>query len=62
MENNNRSNESDFVNFFKGLDESYQRYVIENMQKKPPDRQTAEQSDMVESEGDPNLSTKSSNR
>ncbi|WP_315307265.1 hypothetical protein [Enterococcus devriesei] len=53
MENNNRSNESDFVNFFKGLDESYQRYVIENMQKKPPDSPLAKQADMAESEGDP---------
>lgn len=54
MENNNRSNESDFVNFFKGLDESYQRYVIENMQKKPPDqnRQSIEVG-IAGQEGDP---------
>ncbi|WP_313631369.1 hypothetical protein [Enterococcus devriesei] len=59
MENSNRSSESDFVNFFKGLDENYQRYVIENMQKKPPNPQSAAQADMAESEGDPKLSIKS---
>lgn len=34
MENSNSSNENDFVDFFKGLDESYQRYLISEIQKK----------------------------
>lgn len=37
MENRNRSNENDFVEFFKGLDANYQKYLINEMQKKPPD-------------------------
>lgn len=37
MENSNRSNENTFVEFFKGLDENYQFYLINEM-KKPPDR------------------------
>lgn len=54
MENNNRSNESDFVNFFKGLDESYQRYVIDQMQKKPPDQnQSMTEADSAGQECDP---------
>lgn len=38
MENSNRSNENAFVEFFKGLDESYQQYLINEM-KKPPDKE-----------------------
>lgn len=37
MENRNRNNENDFVEFFKGLDVNYQKYLINEMQKKPPD-------------------------
>ena len=40
MENVHRSNksaENTFVEFFKGLGESYQRYIIAEMEKKPPD-------------------------
>lgn len=38
MENQRKPiNENTFVEFFKGLDESYQRFVIDKMQKKPPD-------------------------
>ena len=35
------SNENAFVEFFKGLDENYQRYCIEEIKrkvKKPPDK------------------------
>lgn len=54
MENSNRSSESDFVNFFKGLSENYQRYVIENMQKKPPDQsQKLNEADSAGQECDP---------
>lgn len=53
MENTNRNNENEFVNFFKGLDESYQRYLISEMQKKPPDCQSKTKVDTAESEGDP---------
>lgn len=35
MENTNRSNENDFINFFRGLDENYQQFLIDEM-KKPP--------------------------
>ncbi|MEO1768275.1 hypothetical protein [Candidatus Enterococcus ferrettii] len=41
MENvhrNNTNTENKFVEFFEGLDESYQRYLIEEIQKKPPDQ------------------------
>lgn len=41
MENvhrNNTNTENKFVEFFRGLDESYQRYLIEEIQKKPPDQ------------------------
>ena len=41
MENQRQpSNENAFVEFFKGLDENYQRYCIEEIKrkiKKPPD-------------------------
>lgn len=40
MENRNRSNENDFVEFFKGLDANYQKYLINEMQKKPPDEKS----------------------
>lgn len=44
MENHeNRNNENDFINFFKGLDENYQQYLIQEMQKKPPDKTKEEQ-------------------
>lgn len=36
MENTNRNNEDVFVEFFRGLDEKYQQYLIDEM-KKPPD-------------------------
>lgn len=38
MENTNRSNENDFINFFRGLDEKYQQFLIDEM-KNPPDKQ-----------------------
>lgn len=53
MENSNRNSENDFVNFFKGLDESYQQYLINEMKKKPPDHQPELKADMAESEGGP---------
>lgn len=55
MENHeNRNSESDFINFFKGLDESYQRYVIDKMQKKPPDsNQDSTKADSAGQECDP---------
>lgn len=34
----NRSSESDFIRFFEGLDENYQKYLINEMKKKPPDQ------------------------
>ena len=38
MENQRKPiNESAFESFFRGLDESYQRYLIEKLEKKPPD-------------------------
>lgn len=53
MENSNRNSENDFVNFFKGLDESYQQYLINEMKKKPPDHLPELKADMAESEGGP---------
>lgn len=55
MENVHRSNEGEnkFVEFFRGLDESYQRYLIEEMKKKPPDKKNVTAADTAESEGDP---------
>lgn len=45
MENQGQpSNENAFVEFFKGLDENYQRFCIAELQKKikkPPDRELA---------------------
>lgn len=38
MENTNRNNENDFINFFRGLDEKYQQFLINEM-KKPPDEE-----------------------
>lgn len=39
MENHeNRNSENEFISFFRGLDKSYQRYLIDEMQQKPPDR------------------------
>ena len=53
MENHeNRSNENEFVNFFKGLDESYQRYLISEMQKKPPDENPNFLGEVLNSLGD----------
>lgn len=43
MENSNRSSENDFVNFFKGLDESYQQYLIQEMKREPPNEPKEEQ-------------------
>ncbi|MGX7126565.1 hypothetical protein [Enterococcus viikkiensis] len=43
MENRNRNNENDFVEFFKGLDVNYQKYLINEMQKKPPDEKAQPQ-------------------
>ncbi|MDT2674302.1 hypothetical protein [Enterococcus dongliensis] len=37
MENSNRSNENAFVEFFKGLDENYQLYLINEMKRELPD-------------------------
>lgn len=37
MENSNRSNENAFVEFFKGLDENYQFYLINEMKREFPD-------------------------
>lgn len=55
MENHeNRNSESDFINFFKGLDESYQRFVIDKMKTKPPDStQTLIEADSAGQECDP---------
>ena len=54
MENSNSSNENDFVDFFKGLDESYQRYLISEIQKKPPDiKLESAQADIARLAGDP---------
>ncbi len=33
-----RNSPDAFVEFFKGLDENYQKYLINEMKKKPPDR------------------------
>ena len=37
MENRDNRNNNALYDFFEGLSESYQRYQIEKMQKKPPD-------------------------
>lgn len=42
MENTNRSNENDFINFFKGLDENYQQYLIDEMKQKKADKSREE--------------------
>ncbi|MEO1772537.1 MULTISPECIES: hypothetical protein [Enterococcus] len=33
-----RNSQDAFMEFFKGLDENYQKYLINEMQKKPPDK------------------------
>lgn len=60
MENQRQpSNENDFVEFFKGLDENYQRFCIAELQrkiKKPPDRERVpKQADSAGLVGDPNI-------
>lgn len=53
------SNENAFVEFFKGLDESYQRYCIEEIKqkiKKPPDSNLNDnQADSAGLDGGPNI-------
>lgn len=34
-----RNSQDAFMEFFKGLDENYQKYLINEMHKKPPDGQ-----------------------
>lgn len=34
-----RNSQDTFMEFFKGLDKNYQKYLINEMQKKPPDKQ-----------------------
>lgn len=57
MENRNRNNENAFVEFFKGLDENYQRYCIDQLQskiKKPHDsRPNTKQADSAGLVGGP---------
>lgn len=36
-----RNSQDAFMEFFKGLDENYQKYLINEMKKKPPDKQQA---------------------
>lgn len=42
MENSNRSNENAFVDFFKGLDENYQRHLIDEMKHKQSNKPAEE--------------------
>lgn len=54
MENRNRSNETDFINFFRGLDEKYQQFLINEMKKKPPDKpKESTKADSARLVGDP---------
>ena len=57
MENQRKpSNESIFEAFFRGLDGSYQRYLIEKMEKKPPDnRPNTNEADSAGLVGDPHI-------
>lgn len=60
MENHGKLiSENAFVEFFKGLDENYQRYCIDEIKrklKKPPDsRLNTKQADSAGLVGDPNI-------
>lgn|GEM_PF-3058803 len=49
-----RNSQQDFMEFFKGLDENYQKYLINEMKKKPPDdQQKPEEADSAGTVGDP---------
>lgn len=53
MESAKYSNETDFIKFFRGLDEKYQQFLIDEM-KKPSDKQNdSTKADSARLAGDP---------
>lgn len=53
MENTNRSNEHDFIDFFRGLDENYQQFLIDEMKKPPDNLKNSTKADSAGLVGDP---------
>ncbi|MGM0169840.1 hypothetical protein IGI39_004001 [Enterococcus sp. AZ135] len=48
------NSQNDFMEFFKGLDKNYQRYLIDQIQKKPPDNKIeSTEADSARQVGDP---------
>lgn len=49
-----RNSQDAFMEFFKGLNENYQKYLINEMKKKPPDHQLKSvQADSARLDGGP---------
>lgn len=53
MENTNRNNEDVFAEFFRGLDEKYQQYLIDELKKPPDTGRNTEKADSAGLAGDP---------